>query len=238
VVAVSTPEDKLLAGKQVFVKVVQNDVKAVFDETRAALEPRLDADESVAALLPDGTRIGSVKRSKAKRTPVVTDEAAVLAWVRENRPEEIVESVRPAFVEYLKGQARKHGEAVYEATGEIVPGVEMREGAPSYLPQPDPAMVPVIRQKLAELIGGGLLALPGAEPAAPDSEDVPERVVAAEKRREMRDLIDRSSLGEHAREVSPSGFAACRCGQWEQGPWDEHLADMASRDMHPRRRSS
>jgi hypothetical protein len=213
VVAVSTPEDKLLAGKQVFVKVVQNDVKAVFDKTREALEPRLDADESVAALLPDGTRIGSVKRSKAKRTPVVTDEAAVLAWVRDNRPEEIVESVRPAFVEYLKAQARKHGEAVYEATGEIVPGVEMREGAPSYLPQPDPAI-------------------------APDSEDVPERLVAAEKRREVRDLIDRSSLGEHAREVSPSGFAACRCGQWEQGPWDEHLADMASRDMHPRRRSS
>jgi hypothetical protein len=162
----STPEDKLLAGKQVFVKVIQADVKAVFDKTREALEPRIEADESVAALLPDGTRIGSVKRSKAKRTPVVTDEAAVLAWVRENRPEEIVESVRPAFLDYLKGQARKHGEAVYEATGEIVPGVEMRVGAPSYLPQPDPAMVPAIRAKFAELIGGGLLALPSGDEGA------------------------------------------------------------------------
>jgi len=162
----STPEDKLLAGKQVFVKVLQADVKAIFDGTRDLLEPRIEADESVAALLPDGTRIGSVKRSKAKRSPVVTDEAALLAWVRENRPEELVESVRPAFVDYLKAQARKHGEAVYEATGEIVPGVEMRVGAPSYLPQPDPAMVPLVRAKLAELIGSGLLALPSGDEGA------------------------------------------------------------------------
>lgn len=162
----SADEDKLLAGKQVFAKVIQSDIKAVFDDTREALEPRLEADESVAALLPDGTRIGSVKRSKAKRTPVVTDEAALLAWVRENRPEEIVESVRPAFVEYVKAQARKHGLAVYEATGEIVPGVEMREGSPAYLPQPDPAMVSVVRAKFVELISGGLLALPSGDEGA------------------------------------------------------------------------
>lgn len=159
----STAEDRLLAGRQVFTKVIQSDVKAAFDTTRDLLEPRLDADEGVAAELPDGTRIGTVKRSKVKKAPTVTDPAAVLAWVAKHRPEELVESVNPAFIEYLKGQVRKHGAAVYEATGEIVPGVELVEGQPSYLPQPDPAMVPVIRAKFAELIGNGLLELPAAE---------------------------------------------------------------------------
>lgn len=156
----STHEDRLLAGRQVFLKVIQADAKAAFDETRQALEPRLDADEAVAAELPDGTRIGTVKRSKTRRAPAVTDEAALLAWVRHHRPEELVESVRPAFVDYLKAQARRYGAAVYEATGEIVPGVEMCDGGASYLPQPDPTTVPTVRAKFAELVGGGMLALP------------------------------------------------------------------------------
>lgn len=169
----STPEDRLLAGRQIFIKVIQNDVKDAFDETRGALEPRLDSEEAAAAELPDGTRIGTVKRSKPRRVPVVTDEAALLEWVRKNRPDELVESVRPAFVDYLKGQARKHGAAVVEATGEIVPGVEMRAGAPSYLPSPDPEMVSVVRAKFAELISGGLLApLPAAHPSLPSCEAV------------------------------------------------------------------
>lgn len=159
----STREERLLAGRQVFAKVIQSDVKAAFDGTRKLLEPLIDADGGVAAELPDGTRIGSVKRSKPRLSPVVTDEHALLEWVRANRPEELVESVNPTFVDYLKGQAKTHGEPVYAPTGEIVPGIELREGAPSFLPQPDPQMVPVIRAKLAELIGSGLLALPQQE---------------------------------------------------------------------------
>ena len=69
----STPEDKLLAGKQVFVKVLQADVKAIFDGTRDLLEPRIEADESVAALLPDGTRIGSVTVSYTHLTLPTTE---------------------------------------------------------------------------------------------------------------------------------------------------------------------
>lgn len=159
----STREERLLAGRQVFAKVIAADVKAHGDEVRERLEPLIDTDGSIAAELPDGTRIGSVKRSKPRRTPAVTDDAAVLAWVKENRPEEIVESVNPAFLDYLKAQAKKHGEAVYEPTGEIVPGVEMVTGSASYLPQADEAMVPVVRAAFAQLIGHGFLALPSGD---------------------------------------------------------------------------
>lgn len=159
----STRDDRLLAGKAIFAKVVAQDVKAVVDDTRDLLEPLLAPDEGIAAELPDGTRIGTVKRSKVRKAAAVTDERALLAWVRENRPDELIESVNPAFVDWLKGQAKKHGFAVVPSTGEVVPGVEMVDGAPSYLPQPDPDMVPLIQAKLAELIGHGLLALPSGD---------------------------------------------------------------------------
>lgn len=162
----STAEDRQLAGRQVFTKVIQSDVKAAYDGTRDLLEPLLAADEGIAAELPDGTRIGTVKRSKPRRAPVVTDPDALLDWVRQYAPEHLVESVNPAYVEYLKSQAKKHGLAVM-GDGTVVPGVELREGGPSYLVQPDPAQVQLLRRRFAELIGGGLLELPsGAAGAA------------------------------------------------------------------------
>lgn len=159
----STREERLLAGRMVFTKVIQDDVKAAFNDTRDRVEPLIDADGGIAAELPDGTRIGSVKRSKPRRTPQVTDPAALLAWVREHRPEELVERVSPAFESYLKDQCRTHGAAVYAATGEIVPGVEMVEGAPSFLPRPDESAVPLVRARYAELVAKGYLALPSAD---------------------------------------------------------------------------
>jgi hypothetical protein len=158
----SSQEDKLLAGRQVFTKVILGDVQAANASTREVLEPRLAADEAFAAELPDGTRIGTVKRSKARKTPVVKDPAAFLAWVVANRPDEIVQSVSDAFTKWALAQAKKHGAAVDPTTGEIIPGVEVVPGAPSYLVQPDVDMVPLVRAKFAELIGSGLLELPEA----------------------------------------------------------------------------
>lgn len=159
----STREDRLLAGKQLFAKVLQSDVKILFDRTKAELEDRLAADESVAGELPDGTRIGSVKRSKPRKTASVTDEQALLAWVAENRPGELVHSINPAYLNGLKAQVKNHGHAFDPVSGEIIPGIEMVESGPSFLPQIDEDQVPLIRRTLADLITGGLLELPAAD---------------------------------------------------------------------------
>lgn len=159
-------ETRLLAGRQLFIRAVLDDVKAADADTRRRLEPLLAADEGVAGELPDGTRIGTVKRSKERRTAVVTDEAALLAWVEKHRPDEVMRSVNPAFVAALKATCKRLGEAVDVTTGEIVPGIEMTTGEPSYLPQLDPATVPMLRKKLAELIAGGLLELPSTQEGA------------------------------------------------------------------------
>lgn len=155
----STQAERLLAGRQIVAKLVAADVKAVVDGTREQLEPLIGADEGVAAELPDGTRIGTVKRSKPRQTAVITDPDAVLAWVVEHRPDELVQSVKPMFLDLLKERARSHGVAVL-ADGSIVPGIELRDGTPSYLPQAAPGAAELVRARLAELVGSGLLALP------------------------------------------------------------------------------
>jgi len=161
----STAEEKLPSGRMLVTKGFQDQVAAAYKDTRDRIEPLIDADDAIPGVLPDGTRIGTTKRSKAPRKPTVTDMAAVLAWVKEHRPEEVQvsESVTPAFISYLLEQTKKHGAPVYEATGEIVPGIEMRTGNPSFLPQVDDDLVPLIKARLAEFVSKGYLALPSVD---------------------------------------------------------------------------
>lgn len=157
--AVSSDEDRLLAGRQVFAEWFLDDVKAVWVALRKATEPRLAAQEAVVGELPDGTRIGRVSLSKPPVSAAVTDERELRKWVKENRPDMIVESVNPAFVDTLKGYAKKHGVAVLP-DGTIVPGVESSEGTPRYRVDVDDDAVPLLRARLAELVDLGLLELP------------------------------------------------------------------------------
>lgn len=162
----STREERLAAGRQVFVRVVLDDAKACDVDARDRVEPLLAPGEAIAAELPDGARIGSVKRNKPARYPKVVDEMALLDWVRRNRPDELIEIVRPSFVEALKVSCREHGLPVDKTSGEVIPGIELVEGAAAYRPVVDEAARPMLRAKLAELIAGGLLELPSAEEGA------------------------------------------------------------------------
>lgn len=161
----STDRDRVTAGKAIVAKVVADDVRKFTAAVRADMENMLGANEAIAAELPDGSRVGTVKRSKPRQSAAVVDPDALLEWVREHRPDELVESVSPAFVAWLVQSAKTHGAAVL-ADGTVVPGVEPTVGAPSYLPQVDEGAADLIRARLAELVGGGLLALPGQETPA------------------------------------------------------------------------
>lgn len=160
----STKEDRLLAGRQLFIRAVLDDARRADAEAREVVEPRLEPGETIAGELPDGTRIGTVRRNRASRRPVVTDARALLDWVAEHRPDEVVRSVRSSFVTALERSCREHGVPVDKTTGEVIPGMEMAAGSASYKPTVDEAVVPMLRAKYAELIAAGLLALPGASP--------------------------------------------------------------------------
>ena len=158
----SAAEDRINAGRAVVLRWLTDEVKEHIAGTRNVLEPRMEPGERIRAELPDGTVIGHVTIGNPSETPTVTDERALLAWVKANKPTEIVESVNPAYVEVLKRQAKAHGHAFDHDTGEVIPGIGLKESAPSYRPTPDKKQVPLLRARLSEVIAGGLLELPAS----------------------------------------------------------------------------
>ncbi len=153
-------EQQVMAGRQVFAAILTDEVAKVTRTVRAELESQVEPDTAVAAKLPDGTRIGKVARSKPATTAKVTDMRALLAWVRANRPDELVESVNPAYVANLTAMAKRHGVAFDESTGEVIPGVEQTTGSAAYRPTATDEGRALVLGRLSELIGDGLLALP------------------------------------------------------------------------------
>jgi hypothetical protein len=85
-----------------------------------------------AAVLPDGTEIGSVTLAKGRASARVADEDAYMAWVLENHPERIeqiqVTRVEPGYTERILAHARTAGVAVDVETGAVVEGVTVAEG--------------------------------------------------------------------------------------------------------------
>lgn len=120
----------------------------IWEQVAAAAQARageyrkmLNAD-AVAELEEQGTvptwrmaDIATVSLPVSREKAVVADETALLEWVRRSHPTEIVERVRPAFVAALdKRLMIGDGQVIDPVTGEIVPGMSVREaGVPGTL---------------------------------------------------------------------------------------------------------
>jgi len=127
------------------------------------VEPSLAPEEKVSATLPDGTKVGTVGRTKVIRSAVVTDMKAFTEWVQQNRPDEMIiptPFVRASYLEHVKESTKRHGQAVDEATGEIIPGIELRDGTAMYRVTPTDEGREIILSRIKELIGAEMLALP------------------------------------------------------------------------------
>lgn len=92
----------------------------------------------VEATLPDGTKVATISRSTPKPAAVVTDDKALLEWVRTYSPHNVttrlVTEVQPAYITALLAEMTAAGAAVIadKDTGvvEDVPGVEIRATRP------------------------------------------------------------------------------------------------------------
>ncbi|APD18514.1 hypothetical protein HOR43_gp43 [Streptomyces phage Ididsumtinwong] len=122
-----------------------DEVKAAHKTARAEAEALLEQQYKATgtsktdALLPDGTKVGSISRRGGERAATVTDEDVFAAWVRDNFPSEfeiemipmrLETRVRPGFAAKVMAEATAAGTARYvdEQTGQVhdVPGVEIR----------------------------------------------------------------------------------------------------------------
>lgn len=128
--------------RQAALGALLEEVKAAYAAARAEAHALLEEQYKATgtsktdAVLPDGTKVGSISRQGGERAAQVTDDDAFAAWVRDNfRSEFEVEMrletrVRPGFVAKVMAEATAAGTARYvdAETGEVheVPGVEIR----------------------------------------------------------------------------------------------------------------
>lgn len=121
------PQDTLRAA---VLKALQKVIGSTADDGKAALKDIMDALEidSLAARLPDGTKVANLSRAGGNTSARVTDEGKFKAWVQANRSGEIETVVRDSYRKHLLEAMDKAGALVDPETGEVVPGVEFTTG--------------------------------------------------------------------------------------------------------------
>jgi hypothetical protein len=142
------------AARAVVFQVIEQAAKARKDDAKAELS-QLEPGDTVAGKW-DGQTLGKATKTAGRTKLVVTDEAALLAWLQKHHPTEIVVSPNQAYLKALESTARNVG-AVIDSLGEIVPGVELTHGDPyiSVRKEPDAPFL------VAQLLSNGRIALDG-----------------------------------------------------------------------------
>lgn len=104
--------------------------------TNGEVAKEWEVKDRISAVLPDGTKIGTITLCAGRTSAKIDDEDAYLEWVLTTHPEEIEQVVRvnPGFTARMLSFAKKSGTAVDPATGEEVPGITITTGDPYVLP--------------------------------------------------------------------------------------------------------
>lgn len=160
-------EQQIAAARACVAKVLAEEVTREVKKARDLLEPTMRAGSRVVAVLPDGAEVGAVVKAKRSLSVVVTDEAALLAYVERARPDEVIttKAIRPAFRTWLLEEAKRQltepdgPGVVVDADGEVVPGIELVPGSSSYRPDVSAEGRRVIHERLARLLGAELAAV-------------------------------------------------------------------------------
>ena len=167
---------KSLALKAAVLKAVLEYVKAEDAGTRDELREGLRAAheesgaKSLDVRLPSGEQVATVTLPLSSAGPSITDEAALIEWARESRPEWLIEV--PATVRL--NTARLYEEVTYVGAqavtggGEIVPGITYDLGGKPK--SPSVRFTTTGRQAIADAWADGTfgMALPGIAPALPE----------------------------------------------------------------------
>lgn len=126
-------------------QVVEREAKAAKDAARAELMTTLPFGDSVAGRVGDKI-LAKASWSKGSKKIVVTDEQALLAWVKECHPTEIVESVNPAYVKSLKAVDG----VVIDADGLPVDGMAVKVGDPSLSVRSESNALELVQQLISD----------------------------------------------------------------------------------------
>lgn len=153
-------------------KLVTDHVKQLADADRKALFDALAAADSTGMTVrtDDGVELGTISHVAEKPVAKLTDEKAFTNWVKQNRPDQIREVVDKPYKDAVLKVATKEGVAVDTETGEVIPGIELRD-ARGYISVRENDAGRNLAKAL--LLQNGLLKL-GQGPAATEEQPVVE----------------------------------------------------------------
>ena len=147
------------------IRVIRDRVAEADERNRQALREAMQVGDRKTAQLPRGFTpdtldyipVGAVTYAKGITSARVVDPGALLHWVKQNRPGEIVESVRGSYLSAVLTAAKRAGLAVDEH-GEVIPGIEIFQGdpivkvVPEKSPEADAAMVAALFTDSARVV--------------------------------------------------------------------------------------
>lgn len=91
----------------------------------------------------------------------VVNERILLEWVREHRPDMLIQRVNPAYMAALKKEAEQYGCASDPSTGEVIPGVTVAQSGPGLRIVKNPEARSNARETIRRLVTQGLRELEG-----------------------------------------------------------------------------
>jgi len=147
----------LVAGQ---IKDIEKQAKAELLEACKVTGTRtLDVEDE------DGTKLATVSKASGKAKAAVVDEEEFEAWVKANYPDAVttVTVIDPDMKLRLLNAATAAGEPVDVETGEVIPGVEIKEGSVYITSRPTAEAKERMKTLLA---GSSLLELAGGETGA------------------------------------------------------------------------
>lgn len=135
-------------------QTIEARAKELKDEARSELSG-IEVGETVAAKW-NGQLLAKASMPKGRAKLVVTDEAALLSWVQDHHPTEIVVTVNPAFLKAVETLAKERGAPV-DSQGELIPGLELAISEPSVSVRKEPDALGIV----AEMLRAGQLQFDG-----------------------------------------------------------------------------
>lgn len=142
-------------------RVLEGVIKEETEQAKAAALEAMAAvgAERVRVVDAAGANLGAVSLATGRTTARVTDERALLEWVKRNHPSELVETVRPAFLQALKDSAVAKAEpgdtTAVGPDGEVLPGMELVSAQPYVAVR----ATPEAKERMRGLLASGLLQL-------------------------------------------------------------------------------
>jgi hypothetical protein len=147
-------EMRSAAARAVIFSVLEQEAKKHKDAAKAELA-QLQPGDTIGGSW-DGQLLGKATKTAGRTKLVVTDERALVEWLKEHHPTELVMMPNTAYLKALESAAREVG-AVIDNMGEIVPGLELVNGDP-YVSVRKEKDAPFV---VAQLLSGGRIALEG-----------------------------------------------------------------------------